>query len=170
MDRSKEPLGLAQVTSLGSRRTPMAPRTGRVVGIDPDGRLLVDFEGNGVGPLPARLLASVEWKALSEAIGEQREVLVLFDGGDPLRPIVAGILASSVPQATVAEAALSGLPEFAEVDGQRVLIEGKDEIVLSCGEASITLRRNGRVVIRGVEVESHAAGTNRVKGATVKLS
>jgi len=24
--------------------------------------------------------------------------------------------------------------------------------------------------VRGVEVESHAAGTNRVKGATVKLS
>ena len=60
MDRSKEPLGLAQVTSLGSRRTPMAPRTGRVVGINPDGRLLVDFEGNGVGPLPARRPFAIE--------------------------------------------------------------------------------------------------------------
>jgi hypothetical protein len=134
MDRSKEALGLAQVTSLGSRRTPMAPRTGRVVAIDPDGRLLVDFEGNGAGPLPARLLASVEWKSLAEAIGEQREVLVLFDGGDPLRPIVAGILASSIPQAAVAEAALFGLPEFAEVDGQRVLIEGKTRSSCAAGK------------------------------------
>lgn len=61
-------------------------------------------------------------------------------------------------------------PVVAEVDGHRYLLEAKDEIILRCGEASITLRRDGRIVIRGVQVESHAAGLNRMKGATVKIN
>lgn len=60
--------------------------------------------------------------------------------------------------------------EVALVDGKRVVIEGADEIVLRCGEASITLRRNGKVVIRGTYLESHAAGTNRIKGGSVQIN
>ena len=37
----------------------------------------------------------------------------------------------------------------ADVDGARVRICARDEVVIACGQASITLRRNGRVVIRG---------------------
>jgi uncharacterized protein (DUF2345 family) len=58
----------------------------------------------------------------------------------------------------------------ARVDGKRVVIEGKDEIVLSCGKASITLRRNGKVIIRGVQLESSAAGVNRIKGGSVQIN
>ena len=58
----------------------------------------------------------------------------------------------------------------AKVDGNRVHLEGRDEIVLSCGKASITLRRNGRVIIRGAYVETRSSGTNRIKGASVALN
>ncbi len=61
-------------------------------------------------------------------------------------------------------------PGEAHVDGQRVVIEGRDEVVLRCGQASITLRRNGKVVIRGVYVETHAAGVNRIKGGSVQVN
>lgn len=57
-----------------------------------------------------------------------------------------------------------------EVDGKRVKIDGKDEIVLRCGQASITLRRNGRVVIRGTYVETRSKGTNRIKGGSVLIN
>ena len=56
------------------------------------------------------------------------------------------------------------------VDGKRIKIEGQDEIVLRCGEASITLRRNGRVIIRGTYVESRSKGTNRIKGGSVLIN
>ena len=56
------------------------------------------------------------------------------------------------------------------LDGKRVRIVGSDEIVLECGNASITLRRNGRVVIRGTYVETASAGTNRIKGAAVRIN
>ena len=56
------------------------------------------------------------------------------------------------------------------VDGKRVVIEALDEIVLRCGQASITLRRNGRIVIRGTYVETRAVGTNRIKGGNVQIN
>lgn len=61
-------------------------------------------------------------------------------------------------------------PIEALVDGKRVVIDAADEIVLRCGKASITLRRNGRVVIRGTYVETRAEGVNRVKGGSVQIN
>ena len=56
------------------------------------------------------------------------------------------------------------------VDGKRVVIDAEDEVVLRCGKASITLRRNGRIVIRGTYVETRAEGTNRIKGGSVQIN
>jgi len=58
----------------------------------------------------------------------------------------------------------------ADVDGRRVRIVAKDEIVLECGQASVTLRRNGRIIIRGTYVETHSEGTNRIKGGQVRIN
>jgi len=58
----------------------------------------------------------------------------------------------------------------ADVDGRRVRITARDEIVLQCGNASITLRRNGRVIVRGTYVETHSDGTNRIKGGQVQIN
>jgi hypothetical protein len=62
------------------------------------------------------------------------------------------------------------VPDQARVDGKRVLLEGYDEIELRCGKASIILRRNGKVIIRGAEIESHSTGLQRIKGAAVKIN
>jgi hypothetical protein len=65
----------------------------------------------------------------------------------------------------------AGTPQVeARIDGRRVELEGKEEIVLRCGEASITLRSNGRVSIRGVQVETRARGLNRIKGGSVAIN
>jgi hypothetical protein len=58
----------------------------------------------------------------------------------------------------------------ADVDGRRVRIVAQDEIVLECGQASITLRRNGRIIVRGTYVETHSEGTNRIKGGQVRIN
>ena len=39
-----------------------------------------------------------------------------------------------------------------------------------CGKASITLRRNGRVLIRGFRVETRAEAVNRIKGGSVQIN
>jgi hypothetical protein len=56
------------------------------------------------------------------------------------------------------------------LDGKRVVIDARDEIVLRCGKASITLRRNGRIVIRGTYVETRAEGVNRIQGGSVQIN
>ncbi len=58
----------------------------------------------------------------------------------------------------------------ADVDGARVRICARDEVVIACGPASITLRRNGRIVIRGTYVETRSAGTNRIRGGQVRVN
>ncbi len=57
-----------------------------------------------------------------------------------------------------------------DVDGNRVRLVAKDEIVLECGKASITLRRNGRIIVRGTHVETNSEGTNRIKGGHVQIN
>jgi uncharacterized protein (DUF2345 family) len=61
-------------------------------------------------------------------------------------------------------------PVEARLDGKRVVLEGKDEVVLRCGEASITLRRDGKVLVRGAYIETQAKGVNRIKGGAVKIN
>ena len=52
----------------------------------------------------------------------------------------------------------------ADVDGKRVRVTAQDEIVLQCGSASVTLRRNGRVIIRGTYVETPIGGHESHQG------
>lgn len=57
-----------------------------------------------------------------------------------------------------------------KIGDKRIEIEGQDEVILRCGQASITLRRNGRVIVRGTYVESRSKGTNRIKGGVVLIN
>ena len=137
----------------------LATRLGRLVEWSNDTGVLVDFDGNARGPIAARSLVPLDAGKVARAVAAGREVLLAFDGD---LPIVVGL----VEPPPGAEAA----PDEAVVDGRRVVLEGKDEIVLKCGAASITLRRNGRVVVRGAYVETRAEGVNRIKGGAVKIN
>jgi hypothetical protein len=78
------------------------------------------------------------------------------------------------PEPSPAQASEAGdtLPQVieADVDGRRVRVVAQDEIVLQCGSASITLRRNGRIVIKGTYIETCSEGTNRIKGGQVRIN
>lgn len=123
----------------------------------------VDYPGNSRGPTRASLTtAGPRMRAMPAAIG--REAVLLIDPLGRGAPVLLGLLQRPGAEATDGDAV------EARVDGRRVEIEGRDEIVLKCGEASITLRRNGRVVIRGAQVETRAAGLNRIRGGSVAIN
>jgi hypothetical protein len=138
----------------------------------------VEYPGNTHGPLSARTTLRLDAGALAHAIASQRGALLVFDGGDPQRPIVVGLIQSEDEDspfqallATARESSAAPAPPLeARLDGERVVLEGKREVVLRCGEASLTLRRDGKVVIRGAYVETHSQGVNRIKGGTVKIN
>ncbi|HED33662.1 MAG TPA: hypothetical protein ENJ08_05500, partial [Gammaproteobacteria bacterium] len=69
------------------------------------------------------------------------------------------------------EAQASGpVMEDAYVDGQRVVLEGREEIVLKCGEASITLTKAGKILIRGKYLLNRSTGVNRIMGGSVQVN
>nr|BFD42001.1 DUF6484 domain-containing protein [Pseudomonas sp. FFPRI_1] len=91
-------------------------------------------------------------------IGSQ--VALMFEGGDPLRPLVIGRLLGALP-APVASVRL---------DEQCLELSAEREIVLRCGKASITLTRAGKVIIQGAYLSSRSSGVNRIKGGSVQIN
>jgi Domain of unknown function (DUF6484) len=125
------------------------------------------------GPVvPARLAVPATRERIEAAITHRHQAVVVFESGDRSKPIVIGFLAPIETEAPVVESEESQPPQIieADVDGKRVRVTAQDEIVLQCGSASITLRRNGRVVVRGTYVETHSDGTNRIKGGQVQIN
>jgi hypothetical protein len=154
------------VTSIGTRwKTAPHARVGRLVAIDAHGVALVDYRGNPSGPLPAVVAVPLDREELQTAAKSHAQAVLLFDGGDPLKPILVGLVKSAGPGPRTPIQALD-----VKIDGKSVSFEAQEEIVLRCGKASITLLKNGKLVIRGAFVESHATGTNRIKGASVKVN
>ena len=49
-------------------------------------------------------------------------------------------------------------------------VEAADELVLRCGQASLTLRADGKVVVRGTHILSHATGPHRLKGGSFSIN
>jgi hypothetical protein len=96
------------------------------------------------------------------------EVVLLFAGPCATEPIVVGcILPPVVPTQTPTGEAPS---LDVELNGKRLELTAEDEIVLRCGNASITLTRAGKVLIRGAYLLSRSSGVNRIKGGSVQIN
>lgn len=51
-----------------------------------------------------------------------------------------------------------------------MIVSAKEQLVLRCGKASITLTKAGKVLIKGSYVLSRSSGVNRIKGGSVQLN
>ena len=58
----------------------------------------------------------------------------------------------------------------ARLDGKHLLIEAEDEIELRCGKGSITIRKDGKIVVKGTHILSRASGPHRIKGGNVSIN
>jgi Domain of unknown function (DUF6484) len=138
------------LTALGAQREP-----------------LVDFPANGrFGPLPARSTTAV-----AEAdVG--RGVALMFEDGDPTKPILLGLIHDPMPLPAEGDVAASVESKAMEVeaDGQKVVVSAERELVLRCGGASITLTRAGKILIRGAYVLTRSSGVNRIQGGSVEIN
>lgn len=145
-------------------------RTGWIIGVDGRGRPVVDFEGNTVGPRVARRLVSLIAPVLRVLIDQRHPVVLRFEDGDALLPIIVA-LGGPPPAAEARPVELvPTVPEGQDSEEAVRLIQGRDELVFQCGKASITLRRNGKVIIKGSYVETHSEGINRIKGGSVQFN
>jgi Domain of unknown function (DUF6484) len=145
--------------------TPAAPLAGasivRLYGFNLQDQPLVA----GIESLPGEIVAARTTVALTTAqIG--RAVVALFENGDPARPIIMGVLHVGGEPAGRVEVSTAGVLQ----DEGRVVLAADRELVLRCGDATITLTRAGKVIIKGRYIVSRSTGHNRIKGATVDIN
>jgi hypothetical protein len=144
---------------------------GRIVHVSAEGKPSVDFPGNPAGPVEARSVVRISSETdVGQLAGSN--VLLVFENNNAALPIVAGLLSDTLYSAGPVEAAgePAQRPASAVVDGQRVVIEGREEIQLRCGKSSITLKKDGKVLVKGTQLVSRASGTNKIKGASVAIN
>jgi hypothetical protein len=140
------------------------PIAGAVVGT------LVGFADAGATPLvtypaqpgTAALLARATLDLHGAHIG--RPTVLVFEDGDPCRPIIVGCVKDE------RAAPLEPGQVEVDVDGQRLLVSAKDRIVLRCGKASITLTKEGKLILQGEYVSSLSSGVLRIKGGSVQIN
>jgi len=123
---------------------------GQIVHITKEGRALVDYAGNPVGPMEARSVID----GASDHDNHTQEnipVLLVFENGDPMLPIIVGIVRETFYHPiSLEKTALSVKPpREAILDGRKVALDAKEEIVLRCGKSSVTLRKDGKIVVKG---------------------
>jgi hypothetical protein len=141
---------------------------GTLVGLNDSGTPVIDFPANPTGShVPARCIVTLSAKDVG------REVALMFEGGDPRKPIMVGLIQHPDENQSDFLRMISTEtqnPLDVQVDGERLVLTAKREIVLRCGKASITLTRAGKVLIRGDYVLSRSSGVNRIKGGSVQIN
>lgn len=136
---------------------------GELIAMTDEGRTpLVCYPGQpGTAALRARTTVNVHGKHIG------KQVVLMFEAKDLTKPIIMGVL-----KETEAGWPLEQQPGQVEVDvdGERMTVSAKEQLVLQCGKASITLTKAGKVLIKGSYVSSRSSGVNRIKGGSVQLN
>jgi hypothetical protein len=128
---------------------------GVFLGFDGEAPLVV-FPGN---PRETALAARSLTELSSEMIGA--EVALLFQSGDPNRPLIVGRIVDPMRKQAVSET---------KKDDSTFRIVARDRIEFRCGKSTIIMEKDGRITIRGSYLTSHASATNRIRGGSVNLN
>jgi hypothetical protein len=144
----------------------VSPVVGIVHSLSADGVAYVDYPGSAHGPLPARVAGEQD----AARIAPGSSVVLLFEQHDPTRPVILAPLYDRLCESSGTSGSVAEQITDAIVDGRRIVLEARHEIVLRCGRASITLTANGKVVVKGTELVSRSSGANKIKGAVVNIN
>ena len=83
--------------------------------------------------------------------------------GDP-------VLFAMLPEASGKGCVLGKVGAYAPPLKKHLELEADEDLTIRCGKGSITIEKSGRILIKGVEIVSHAQKGNRIRGASIKLN
>ncbi|VAW71531.1 Mll2356 protein [hydrothermal vent metagenome] len=164
---------------------------GVLEGLDEQGHALVSYAENAA----SEPLVAISTVALNQ-MHAGRQVALLFAEGNPEKPVIMGLIHDPLYEMIESfeqvdhVSAEDGRNEDkrsedkrgedkvldtsrvddVRLDGKRVILQGEEEIVLKCGDASITLTKAGKVLIRGKYLSSRSSGVNRIMGGSVQVN
>lgn len=161
---------------------------GTITGLSEKGYPLVSF--SILGQAMVAVEATTTLSLTAREIG--RQAALLFIESDVHRPLVIGLIHSpldmllesyrdtgidlEVARNDDKDNARNDIDEplhaFEDItiDGKKVHIEARDEIVFKCGESSITMTRAGKITIRGKYILNRSSGVNRILGGSVQVN
>lgn len=87
----------------------------------------------------------------SECIGSL--CVITFVSADPKQPLILGRVWNPQDQ-----------------ESQDKVINASESLTLKCGDSALEMEANGTVRIKGITVTTQAYGSNRIKGAAVKIN
>ena len=85
-------------------------------------------------------------------------VIVWYSEDSSTRPVVMGRVGT-----------LPMEPERREQPDE-IVIEARQQLTLRCGDGSITIRQDGKILIKGRDLVSHARRLNRIRGGSVAIN
>lgn len=127
---------------------------GRVVAVTHDGQLFVDLDADG-DPIYCDVVltsaGNLDWNG-----GEHVLVWRASVGA-------TGVVIGRIGKLLNKESASQEIPDS-------LVLEAKHSLTLRVGEGSITIREDGKILIKGKDLVSHAQRMNRIKGGAVSIN
>ncbi|ARU58841.1 hypothetical protein OLMES_4853 [Oleiphilus messinensis] len=151
---------------------------GKIVGFR-DGLALVSYDRRTLST-PQAAISTVELHPDLEG----REVAISFASNRGKQPIIIGVISSRLDQVlenTTSVGLLSDHPGSVlgrnentapevRVNGDKLELSAASEITITCGKSSISMNKEGKILIRGEHILSRAAGAHRIKGGAIQLN
>jgi hypothetical protein len=146
-----------------------------------------DETAPGSGAFVARVEEVRDWRIdVRDLRGGQRRTCAVLDAALEASPVAANDLVLVQPvlgvdfDAVVVGRIADGRPAATRradeapvteaLTPDHVVLQAKQSLTLRAGEASITMRDDGKILIKGHDVVSHAKRTNRIKGGSVAIN
>jgi hypothetical protein len=127
-----------------------------VARVNPDGTVVVTRRRDG-RDLTCEVLQTTE--AGPPRLAEGERVLVWSAEGDGEEPVVLGRIG---PRARPGARRLAAPEE--------IVLEAGGRLALRCGEGSVELRGDGKILVKGADLVSAARRTHRIKGGAVSIN
>jgi hypothetical protein len=134
---------------------------GIVAAVHADGTIVVDVDPEGSQPLACEQLITGTGH-LSLIVGD---VVLCYSPSGNSTGVVLGRIGAPRATAPVAQAT-SDRGETPNV----LVLEAKHGLVLRVGDGSIEIRADGKILIKGTDLVSHAKRMNRIKGGAVSIN
>jgi hypothetical protein len=125
-----------------------------------DGTVGVLIEGSASDLIRCALLSSGLQQNPGVAIGDR--VLVCRSRSDESH-VILGVLNEGASFQADQSHVEEEVPE-------EILLEARHSLTLRVGDGSITIREDGKILIKGKDLVSHATRRNRIKGGSVEIN
>ena len=102
-------------------------------------------------------------------LAPQDQVLCVVPSAPDGRGVLVGRIGLS--HAVHATAPIAGEdPDRVDPRPNELLLEARQQLTLRVGDGSITIRADGKILIKGTDLVSHAKRMNRIKGGAVSIN